>query len=86
MLFRSVDTDDYSIPFNMFIKLVDPNFEGMIEAGTPFAQIIPFKREAWVSKLGSEKEKTKFATDMRKFQTVFFDRYKKFWWQRKEYK
>ena len=81
-----VDTDDYSIPFNMFIKLVDPNFEGMIEAGTPFAQIIPFKREAWVSKLGSEKEKTKFATDMRKFQTVFFDRYKKFWWQRKEYK
>lgn len=81
-----VDTDDYSLPFNMFIKLVNPKFEGMIEAGTPFAQVIPFKRESWTSELGGEKERTKFSTDMRKFGTVFFDRYKKFWWQRKEYK
>lgn len=81
-----VDTDRYSIPFNMFIKLVDSKFEGMIEAGTPFAQIIPFKRESWESELGGEKERTKFLADMRKFGTVFFDRYKKFWWQRKEYK
>lgn len=81
-----VDTDDYSIPFNMFIKLVDPNFEGMIPAGTPFAQVIPFKRESWTSELGGEKERVKYTSDIRKFGTVFFDRYKKFWWQRKEYK
>lgn len=81
-----VDTDDYSLPFNMFIKLVDPKFEGMIEAGTPFAQIIPLKRESWKSKLGGQKERNKYASDSRKFGTVFFDRYKKFWWQRKEYK
>lgn len=81
-----VDTDDYSLPFNMFIKLVDPDFEGMIEAGTPFAQIIPFKRESWVSGLGGEEERKKAESDKRKFGTVFFDRYKKFWWQRKEYK
>lgn len=81
-----VDTDDYSIPFNMFIKLNDPNFEGMIEAGTPFAQVIPFKRESWESELGTEKEQNKYLSDMRKFGTVFFDRYKKFWWNRKEYK
>jgi hypothetical protein len=81
-----VDTDDYSLPFNMFIKLVDPNFEGMIEAGTPFAQIIPFKRENWKSELGGEKEKKKFNSDIIKFGTVFFDRYRKFWWKRKEYR
>lgn len=81
-----VDTDDYSIPFNMFIKLVDPTFEGMIPAGTPFAQIIPFKRENWNSKLGGENERKKYNSDIRKFGTVFFDRYKKFWWNRKEYK
>jgi hypothetical protein len=81
-----VDTDTYSLPFNMFIKLRDPNFEGMIPAGTPFAQVIPFKREKWTSKLGGKKEKVKVTTDSSKFNTVFFDRYKKFWWVRKEYK
>lgn len=81
-----VDTDNYSIPFNMFIKLVDNKFEGMIPAGTPFAQIIPIKREGWKSKLGNKKEKDKYNSDAVKFQTVFFDRYKKFWWQKKEYK
>jgi hypothetical protein len=81
-----VDTDDFSIPFNMFLKLRDPNFEGMIPAGTPFLQIIPFKREAWKSELGGEKERNKFNSDISKFKTVFFDRYKKFWWKKKEYK
>jgi hypothetical protein len=81
-----VDTDTFSIPFNMFLKLRDPNFEGMIPAGTPFVQVIPFKREIWTSKLGGKKEKNKYNSDLRKFGTVFFDRYKKFWWQKKEYK
>jgi hypothetical protein len=81
-----VDTDEYSLPFNMFFKLRDPNFEGMIPAGTPFIQVIPFKRENWTSKLGGKKEKAKHTSDLRKFTTVFFDRYKKFWWKRKEYK
>jgi hypothetical protein len=81
-----VDTDDFSIPFNMFLKLRDPNFEGMIPAGTPFLQIIPFKREAWKSELGGKKERAKFDYDISKFKTVFFDRYKKFWWKRKDYK
>jgi hypothetical protein len=81
-----VDTDNYSIPFNMFIILNDPNFEGLIPAGTPFAQVIPFKRESWVSELGGQKERTKYESDFVKFKTIFFDRYKKFWWQRKEYK
>ena len=70
----------------MFIKLVDSKFEGMIPAGTPFAQIIPIKRDNWKSRLGSKKEKDKYNSDAVKFQTVFFDRYKKFWWNKKEYK
>jgi hypothetical protein len=81
-----VDTDEFSLPFNMFLKLRDPNFEGMIPAGTPFVQVIPFKRENWTSKLGGEKEKAKHTSDLRKFTTVFFDRYKKFWWNKKQYK
>ena len=81
-----VDTDNFSIPFNMFLKLRDPKFEGMIPKGTPFIQVIPFKRDAWQSQLGGEKERTKYYSDLRKALTVFFDRYKIFWWVRKEYK
>lgn len=81
-----VDTDTYSLPFNMFIKLTDPNFDGIIQAGTPFAQVIPFKREVWSSELGTEKEHNKFQADFRRFATMFYDRYKRLWWQRKEYK
>jgi len=58
----------------------------MIPAGTPFLQIIPFKREDWTSSVGGEKERKKHAADVAKFQRVFFDRYKKFWWNKKEYK
>jgi hypothetical protein len=81
-----VDTDEYSLPMNMFLKLRDPNFEGMIPAGTPFLQIIPFKRESWTSSLGGEKELKKFNLDKSKFRINFFDRYKNLWWQRKDYK
>lgn len=81
-----VDTDDYQMPFNMFINLTDPNFEGLVPAGTPFAQVIPFKRESWTSELGTEKDKQKALKDKAKHSTLFFDRYKKFWWNRKEYK
>lgn len=81
-----VDTDDFSLPFNMFLKLRDPNFEGMIPAGTPLVQVIPFKRENWTSELGGEKERNKFKVDSYKFVRVFFDRYKNFWWKRKVYK
>jgi hypothetical protein len=70
----------------MFLKLRDPNFEGMIPAGTPLVQVIPFKRESWISSLGGEPEKKKYNSDLHKFMTVFFDRYKKFWWVKKDYK
>jgi hypothetical protein len=58
----------------------------MIPAGTPFSQVIPFKRENWTSKLGGETEKRKYRSDLNKLTITFFDRYKRFWWVRKEYK
>jgi hypothetical protein len=81
-----VDTDTYGAPFNMFFKLRDSKFEGMIPAGTPFLQVIPFKRENWESTLGDEKEKNHYNSIIQKFNTVFFDRYKNFWWNKKTYK
>lgn len=80
-----VDTDTYSLPFNMFFKLRDLNFEGLIPAGTPFLQIIPFKRENWASSLGGDKERKKSEKDYKNFSRFFFDRYKKLWWNKKQY-
>ena len=81
-----VDTDTYFLPINTFLKLRDPNFEGMIPAGTPLLQVIPFKRESWVSELGSDIERKDIDINLGKLKRVFFDRYKKFFWNKKEYK
>lgn len=43
-----VDTDSYhaAVNFPFFLR---KGFEGVIEAGTPIAQVIPFRRESWES-------------------------------------
>lgn len=78
-----VDTDTYHVPTNFPFSLANPKFEGIIPKGTPFVQVIPFKRENWKSEhLKSakliESQKTKIVT-------VFFDAYRKLFWQRKTY-
>jgi hypothetical protein len=80
-----VDTDKYASPTNTFFKLTDPLFEGLIPMGTPYAQIIPFKRENWKSKLGSDKEIKEHKITEAKLSLTLFDRYKNLWWQKKEY-
>jgi hypothetical protein len=42
-----VDTDEYYVPVNFPFVINDVNFEGLIPAGTPIAQVIPIKRENW---------------------------------------
>jgi hypothetical protein len=45
-----IDNDDVNLPGSMPF-FVREGFVGIIEAGTPFAQIIPFKREDWESEI-----------------------------------
>lgn len=79
-----IDADRYStsgnIPF--FIK---EDFVGMIPAGTPFAQLIPIKRESWTSIKNDEG-----LTYLEELQGMFVrqpgNSYKKKLWERKEYK
>jgi hypothetical protein len=81
-----VDTDNYNYPFNTFFKIRDPNFSGIIPAGTPYCQIIPIKRDNWKSKLGTYKDKAKAKKDFDNLTIRYFDKYKKLWWKRKSYK
>lgn len=60
------------------------DFEGLIEAGTPIAQIIPIKRESWQLE---ENKKNDKKIDQNIFDTnsTLFGWYKKNIWQKKEY-
>jgi len=78
-----VDTDRH--PNSIFIPFfLKNNFEGIIEAGTPIAQIIPFKRESWESKKGAVDKISKFSSNLVKKHMV--STYRKLYWSKKSYK
>ena len=83
-----VDTDEHTIEVNFpFIINGDkyPHLETVLEKGTPYAQVIPFKRERWKMKLSkrSVKESTKAFTHFHLFDK---DIYKKLFWKKKSWK
>lgn len=81
-----VDTDTYTAPVNFPFVLRDSKIDGLIPAGTPIVQVIPFKREQWQMEIGGQKELQQQASVSNKLRTVFFDSYKKQFRQQKEYK
>lgn len=81
-----VDTDSYINPVNFPFTLDDPDFEGMIPAGTPMVQVIPFKRDTFKMGIGSEKDIQNIAKFDSKFRIKFLNNYKSRFWHRKEYK
>jgi hypothetical protein len=81
-----VDTDKYFAPVNFPMVINDPNFQGLIPKGTPIAQVIPFKRDEWESKIGAEQEFKEQINVTQKLSTTFFDRYKNMFRQDKTYK
>ncbi len=46
-----VDTDTFNYPVN-FPFFIEEGYEGLIERGTPIAQVVPIKREHWKSQYG----------------------------------
>lgn len=81
-----VDTDKHISPVNFPFVLNDIKFEGLIPAGTPIAQVIPFKRDPWVMEIGSQKDFEEQHKATTKLRTRFFDSYKNQFRQNKEYK
>ena len=81
-----VDTDKYNVEVNFTFTINDLNFEGMIPAGTPFVQIIPIKRENWKMKIGNKKDEENVVKQHHFVMSKYFDVYKDFFWDRKQYK
>jgi hypothetical protein len=79
-----VDTDDYNVPVN-FPFLIQKDFEGVILAGTPIAQIIPIKRESWQHEI-SGFDPAFVAKASSKFEATIYRAYKNLFWKRKDYK
>lgn len=81
-----VDTDQYLAPVNFPFVLNDVTFEGLIPAGTPMVQVIPFKRDEWQMSIGNEKEQNEQEKVLLKLRSRFFDAYKSLFRQTKEYR
>jgi len=81
-----VDTDQYNAAVNFPFVLNNIQYEGLIPAGTPMAQVIPFKRESWEMNLGTQEDFDKQNKTTVRLRTRFFDSYKSQFRQLKEYK
>lgn len=79
-----VDTDTYTESVNFPFLLKNPDFNGLIPAGTPIAQVIPFARESWQMELNTISEKEILQT-REKVGSVFWDKYKRLFWSKKQF-
>jgi hypothetical protein len=50
-----IDNDKVHLPGSLPFFIVE-GFEGVIPAGTPYAQVVPFKRENWISDVLEEND------------------------------
>jgi hypothetical protein len=79
-----IDTDKWgeagSHPF--YIK---NGFEGIIPKGTPFVQIIPFKRDDWKSQINDDMN-GRHVKKVQERDSVLIGWYKKFAWGNKSYR
>jgi hypothetical protein len=78
-----VETDKFALPVN-FPFFIKKDFVGIIPAGTPIAQAIPFKRTDWKHHVEDEKQ-----IDLPGYRFTMhnppFGFYKKNFWSRKKY-
>lgn len=79
-----VDTDTYVSTVNFPFMLRDKSFTGLIPAGTPIAQVVPFARESWKMEINSVDEK-EIITTREKLNSLFWDKYKRLFWAKKEF-
>lgn len=77
-----VDSDSVMPPGNMPFYLRE-DFEGIIPAGTPIFQIIPFKRDDWKSEFSEDLEKAGAKRLFQALRTV--GEYKRKYWHKKNF-
>lgn len=79
-----VDTDTYNVPVAFPFLLNPKNFDGVVPAGTPIAQVIPFRRESWdhvVENLDMQTDKKAY----RFIKSMFKNTYRNYFRQEKSF-
>jgi hypothetical protein len=80
-----IDTDAKDLtptPFPVWIK---SGFEGIVEKGTPIAQVIPFKRESWHHEISVTENDNEYNYSLNKWKTKIGHQYIKSAWSKKRY-
>jgi hypothetical protein len=81
-----VDTDTYAGVLGLPFLLKDPLWRGIVPAGTPIAQVIPYRRESFKLTVSDSNEDMLSVEKSRKLlKSVFIHGYKNKFWSRKEY-
>lgn len=80
-----IDSDKSTLEV-LFPVWVKEGFEGIVEAGTPIAQITPFKRNNWKSEVTYYEDHEYAKVEEREFNRTIVNHYKKFKWSKKLYK
>jgi hypothetical protein len=81
-----VDTDRSTLEL-IFPVWVKDNFSGIVEKGTPIAQIIPFKRDDWESTFDYYENGQYYSVvEDKNFNTTIVGNYIKNYWSKKKFK
>tara|TARA_R100000742_G_C4278700_1_gene101856 strand:+ start:1400 stop:2149 length:750 start_codon:yes stop_codon:yes gene_type:complete len=79
-----VDTDTFNSEVN-FPMIINgdkyPVLETTLKRGTPYVQVIPFKREDWKMKINNKEKRTELSA----FKKYIQDNYKKIFWKKKKW-
>ena len=81
-----VDTDTYNDRVHFPFRLLDWGWEGVIPAGTPLAQIIPFKRDSFQMEMGGEEQRKRANLTNSKIRQHFYNAYRNHFWSRKSFR
>lgn len=82
-----VDTDTYPTPVNFPIVVNGSKYnelDTIIKRGTPYVQIIPFKRDNWVSSI-EERPRLSFAMGLVKAKRFIYKNYQRLFWHKKKW-
>lgn len=83
-----IDTDKVSLPGSLPFFLTE-GWTGLLPAGTPYVQVIPFKRESWNSSLKVDKAGDIYARikdNRKKFRVPNGGVYLNKFWEKREYR
>ena len=81
-----IDTDTFNVPGAFPFLFTGTGFTGLIPAGTPFVQVIPFRREAYRMKIGDSVAGTmESERQHNRLRSVFRNGYRSLFWDKKQY-